>query len=37
MDKLTIGSQIKYQRLRLGLTQTEFGNKIGITKQCLSG
>lgn len=37
MDKLTIGSEIKYQRLRLGLTQTEFGNKIGVTKQCLSG
>lgn len=37
MDKITIGNQIKYQRLRLGLTQTEFGNKIGVTKQCLSG
>lgn len=37
MDKAIIGSQIKNKRLRLGLTQTEFGNKIGITKQCLSG
>lgn len=37
MDKAIIGTQIKNQRLRLGLTQTEFGNKIGVTKQCLSG
>lgn len=37
MDKAIIGTQIKNQRLHLGLTQTEFGNKIGITKQCLSG
>lgn len=28
MDKAIIGTQIKNQRLRLGLTQTEFGNKI---------
>lgn len=36
MDKAIIGTQIKNQRLRSGLTQTEFGNKIGITNQCLS-
>lgn len=36
MDKSTIGNNIKYQCLILWLTETEFGNKIGITKQCLT-
>lgn len=36
MDKSTIGNNIKYQCLIIWLTETDFGNKIGITKQCLN-
>ena len=37
MDKGIIGTRIKYERLRLGLTLEEFGRKVGVSKQCLSG
>lgn len=37
MDKVTIGTRIKYERSRLGLTLEEFGGRIGVSKQCLSG
>lgn len=32
-----IGNRIRYERQRLGLTLEELGNKIGVSKQCLSG
>lgn len=34
---MTIGKRIRYERQRLGLTLEELGNKIGVSKQCLSG
>lgn len=37
MDKLTVGKKIVAVRKKLGLTQTEFGLQIGVTKQALSG
>ncbi|MBQ8700518.1 MAG: helix-turn-helix transcriptional regulator [Acidaminococcaceae bacterium] len=37
MDKITIGKKIIAVRKKLGLTQTEFGLQIGVTKQALSG
>lgn len=37
MDKATIGTRIKYERQRLGLTLEEFGRQVGVSKQCLSG
>ncbi|MBE5738103.1 MAG: helix-turn-helix transcriptional regulator [Clostridiales bacterium] len=37
LDKATIGTRIKYERLRLGLTLEEFGRQVGVSKQCLSG
>lgn len=37
MDKTTIGNRIRDERLRLGLTLAELGDKIGVSKQCLSG
>lgn len=37
LDKTNIGNRIRYERQRLGLTLEELGNKIGVSKQCLSG
>lgn len=37
MDKLTIGTRIKYERQKLGLTLEELGNQLGVSKQGLSG
>ena len=37
MDKVTIGSKIRLVREHLGLTQEEFGRRIGAAKQTLSG
>lgn len=37
MDKFTIGKKIMEVRKTLGLTQAEFGLRIGVTKQTLSG
>lgn len=37
LDKATIGNRIRYERQRCGLTLEELGNKIGVSKQCLSG
>ena len=37
MDKITIGSKIRLAREYLGLTQEEFGHRIGAAKQTLSG
>lgn len=37
VDKATIGIRIRYERSRLGLTLEEFGRKVGVSKQCLSG
>ncbi|MDO4921702.1 MAG: helix-turn-helix transcriptional regulator [Phascolarctobacterium sp.] len=34
---MIIGTRIRYERQRLGLTLEELGNKIGVSKQCLSG
>ena len=36
MDNITIGKKIIAVRRKLGLTQKEFGNRIGVTKQALS-
>ena len=36
MDKLTIGKKIIAVRKKLGLTQSEFGLQLGVTKQALS-
>lgn len=36
MDKLTIGQKIIEVRRVLGLSQTEFGKRIGVAKQTLS-
>ncbi len=37
MDKATIGTRIKYERQKLGLTLEELGNQLGVSKQGLSG
>ncbi len=37
MDKITIGTRIKYERQRMGLTLEELGNQLGVSKQGLSG
>lgn len=37
MDKVTIGNRIRYERQKAGLTLEELGNKLGVSKQCLSG
>jgi len=37
MDKVTIGRKIRMAREYLGLTQDEFGHRIGAAKQTLSG
>ena len=37
VDKLTIGTRIKYERQKLGLTLEELGNQLGVSKQGLSG
>ena len=36
LDKLVLGKKIKEARQRTGLNQSEFGKKIGISKQALS-
>lgn len=36
MDNITIGKKIIAVRQKLGLTQKEFGRRIGVTKQALS-
>ena len=36
LDKLVLGKKIKEARQRTGLNQSEFGRKIGISKQALS-
>ena len=36
LDKLILGMKIKEARQRTGLNQSEFGKKIGISKQALS-
>ena len=36
LDKLVLGRKIKEARQRTGLNQSEFGKKIGISKQALS-
>lgn len=37
VDKITIGSRIKYERQKLGLTLEELGHQLGVSKQGLSG
>ena len=37
VDKLTIGTRIKYERQKLGLTLEELGNQLGVSKHGLSG
>ncbi|MBQ6743410.1 MAG: helix-turn-helix transcriptional regulator [Acidaminococcaceae bacterium] len=37
MDKATIGSKIRIVREHMGLTQDEFGHRIGAAKQTISG
>lgn len=37
VDKATIGNRIRYERQKAGLTLEELGNKVGVSKQCLSG
>ena len=37
VDKITIGTRIKYERQKLGLTLEELGNQLGVSKQGLSG
>lgn len=37
VDKTTIGTRIKYERQKLGLTLEELGNQLGVSKQGLSG
>ena len=37
MDKLTIGNKIRIARQHMELTQDEFGFRIGVAKQTLSG
>lgn len=36
MDNITIGKKIIAVRRKLGLTQQEFGRRLGVTKQALS-
>ena len=36
LDKLILGKKIKEARQRTGLNQSEFGKKVGISKQALS-
>lgn len=36
MDNITIGKKIIAVRRKLGLTQKEFGRRLGVTKQALS-
>ena len=36
LDKLVLGKKIKEARQQTGLNQSEFGKKIGISKQALS-
>ncbi len=36
MDKMTIGNRIRYERIKRGLTLEELGDKVGVSKQCLS-
>lgn len=37
MNKIIIGTRIRYERQKAGLTLEELGNKVGVSKQCLSG
>lgn len=37
VDKITIGTRIKYERQKLGLTLEELGTQLGVSKQGLSG
>lgn len=37
MNKVIIGTRIRYERQKAGLTLEELGNKVGVSKQCLSG
>lgn len=37
MNKSIIGTRIRYERQKAGLTLEELGNKVGVSKQCLSG
>lgn len=37
MNNITIGKQIKYYRNRAGMRLIDVGEKIGVSKQCLSG
>lgn len=36
MDNITVGKKIIAVRRKLGLTQKEFGRRLGVTKQALS-
>ena len=35
MERTCVGKRIKYERQRLGLTQEELANMIGVTKNCV--